>query len=49
MAETPKDLFNNDLKNNDEIVLREPKEILDEMKVLDIESETILKTIRDII
>jgi len=35
--------------NNDEIVLREPKEILDEMKVLDIESETILKTIRDII
>ena len=35
--------------NNDEIVLREPKEILDEMKVLDIESEAILKTIRDII
>ena len=35
--------------NNDETVLREPKEILDEMKGLDNESEAVLKAIRDII
>lgn len=34
---------------NDETVLREPKEILDEMKALDKESEAILKTIRELI
>ena len=35
--------------NNDETVLREPKEILDEMKALDIESEAVLKAIRELI
>jgi len=35
--------------NNDEMVLREPKEILDEMKALDIESETVLKVIRELV
>jgi len=35
--------------NNGETVLREPKEILDEMKVLDNESETILKAIRNLL
>lgn len=34
---------------NDETVLREPKEILDEMKVLDTESEAILKAIRELV
>ena len=34
--------------NNDETVLREPKEILDEIKGLDVESEAILKTIREL-
>jgi len=35
--------------NNDETVLREPKEILDEMKVLDNESESVLKAIRELL
>ena len=35
--------------NNDETVLREPKEILDEMKDLDNESEEILKAIRELV
>lgn len=35
--------------NNDETVLREPKEILDEMKGLDEESEGILRAIRDLV
>jgi len=35
--------------NNDETVLREPKEILDEMKGLDVESEAILKAIRELV
>jgi len=35
--------------NNDETVLREPKEILDEMKDLDKESESILKAIRELV
>lgn len=35
--------------NNDETVLREPKEILDEMKVLDIESKAVLKAIRELV
>ena len=34
---------------NDETVLREPKEILDEMKTLDNESEAILKTIGELL
>ena len=33
--------------NNNETVLREPKEILDEMKVLDIGSAKILESIKD--
>jgi type I restriction enzyme M protein len=35
--------------NNDETVLREPKEILDEMKVLDNESKAVLKAIRELV
>ncbi len=35
--------------NNDETVLREPKEILDEMKALDIESAAVLKAIRNLL
>ena len=35
--------------NNDETVLREPKKILDEMKGLDVESEAILKAIRELV
>lgn len=35
--------------NNDETILREPKEILDEMKDLDNESEAALKAIRELI
>ncbi len=35
--------------NNDETVLREPKEILDEMKALDNENEAILKAIRELL
>ncbi|MCD6374913.1 MAG: N-6 DNA methylase, partial [Caldisericaceae bacterium] len=35
--------------NNDEIVLREPKEILDEMKALDMKSEAVLKAIRELV
>jgi len=35
--------------NNDETVLREPKEILDEMKALDIESGNFLNTIRELV
>ncbi len=35
--------------NNDETILREPKEILDEMKSLDKECESILKTIRELV
>jgi len=35
--------------NNNETVLREPKDILDEMKDLDIESETVLRTIRKLV
>ena len=35
--------------NNDETVLREPKEILDEMKALDVESENLLNAIRELV
>jgi type I restriction enzyme M protein len=35
--------------NNDETILREPKEILDEMKVLDVESEKFLDAIRELV
>ena len=35
--------------NNNETVLREPQKILDEMKALDEESESILKVIRDLL
>lgn len=52
VAKINKDTFDLSVKNpnnNDETILREPKEILSEMKGLDIESEEILKTIRELI
>ena len=52
VADINKETFDLSVKNpnnNNETVLREPQEILDEMKALDEESETILKAIRDLI
>jgi len=52
VADINKDTFDLSVKNpnnNDEIILREPKEILDEMKVLDNKSTEILQTIKDLL
>ncbi|MFQ5687181.1 MAG: class I SAM-dependent DNA methyltransferase, partial [Candidatus Scalindua sp.] len=52
MSELAEDTFDLSVKNpnnNNETVLREPEEILDEMKALDKESEAVLKTIHKLI
>ena len=52
MADINQDTFDLSVKNphkNDETVLREPKEILEEISVLDKESAKILETIRGLV